>query len=226
MFVANRITGFCGIAWFVVSLLALAVLSTTSLSETAMEAGDIDAIMTGMAANRSASIIALCLFVTSIVFAAGFGVGIADVLEGERRWLRNARLLVIIGATVFLLETLVSIGLAQVAAVPYAASEQAEQELLQVPLRALMQFRNNCALLGSTLLAIAALFFGAATLRKPGPLPRWSGLVIGGSGILGIAGSFTPLVPMLGTVRQTGLTGFSVWALITGVVLLRSKPDH
>ena len=214
-------TGICGILWCLLSMLALAILTTTDLSEPAMEAGDVHAVMMAMADNPAGAAAALYLFLVSIVFAAGFGVGMARLLAEEHSWLYFARAAVMIGATLFLIETMVSISLVQSAAAAYAGSSPGEQELLQVPIRSLMQFRNNGAWLGSTLLAVAALLFGAATLRQPRPLPRWPAWIITASGLLGITGSLTPFFPAFGTVRQIGLTAFSLWALIIGSMLLR-----
>lgn len=219
MVVLQRMTGISGILWCVLSLLALGVLGTTDLSESAMEAGDVGAVMTAMADNPAGSAAALYLFLVSIVFAAGFGAGMARLLAEEHSWVHLAGAAMTVGTVIFLVETMVSIGLAQAAAAAWADSAPDKQKLLEIPIRFLMQFRNNGAWLGSDLLAIAALLFGAATLRRP--FPRWPAWIVIASGLLGVAGSLTPFFPMFGTARQIGLTGFSTWALIVGLMLLR-----
>ena len=221
MMSSRRITGISGILWCLLSLLALLTITTTDLSEAAMEAGDVHTILTAMADNPRGSAAAFYLFLASIVFAAGFGVGIAGLLSEEHAWLHFARATMAIGATVFLMETIVSISLVQSAAAAYASSAPSEQKLLQVPLRALMQFRNNGAWLGSTLFTVAALMFGAATLCSTRRFPRWPACLVTASGLAGIAGTLTPFFPVFSTVRQIGLTGFSLWALIVGLMLLR-----
>ncbi len=190
-------------------MLALATLATTDLSEPAMEAGDVHAIMTAMAGNPGGSVTALYLFLASIVCAAGFGTGMAQLMTGRHPSLHLARAAMLLGTGVFLIEAMVSISLAQAASAAYVAAPPGEQKILRVPIGALMQFRNNGAWLGSTLLAVAALLFGAAALRWPGPFPRWSAYIVAASGFLGIAGSLTPFFPALSPVRQFGLTVFS-----------------
>ncbi len=170
----ERMTGICGILWCVLSLLALAALTTTNLSEPAMEAGNVRMVMTAMAENPNGSATTLYLFLASIVFATGFGAGMARLLAENGSWVHLAGTAMVIGATVFLIETIVSLSLVQVAANAWSGGTTDERKLLEVPLRSLMQFRNNGAWLGSDLLAISALLFGAATLCRPGPFPRWS----------------------------------------------------
>ena len=218
MVLMQRMTGVCGILWCVLSLAALAVLGTTNLSEPAMEAGDVDAIMTAMADNPAGSAAALYLFLASIVFAAGFGVGMARILAEEHQWIHLAGVAMTVGTVVFLIETMVSIGLVQAAAGAWVGSGPDKQILLEMPIRSLMQFRNNGAWLGSDLLAIAAILFGAATWRRP--FPRWSSWIVIASGLLCVVGSLTPFFPMFGAVRQIGLTGFAAWAVIVGSMLL------
>ena len=222
MALLRYMTGVSGILWCLLSLLALAVLGTTDLSEPAIEAGDVGAVMAAMAENPAGSAAALYLFLISIVFAAGFGAGMARLLAEEYSWIHLAGATMMIGTVLFLVETMVSIGLAQATAMSWAVSAPAEQALLEVPIRFLMQFRNNGAWLGSDLLAIAALLFGVATLGQP--FPRWLAWIAISSGILGVAGSLTPFFPMFGVARQCGLTGFSFWALIIGSMLLRHPP--
>ncbi len=221
----RSLTGASGVLWCALSLLALATLTTTDLSEPAMEAGDVHAIMTAMADNPGGSVTALYLFLASIVCAAGFGTGMAQLMAGRHPSLHLARAAVVIGTAVFLIETMVSISLAQAASTAYAAAAPAEQELLRTPIHALMQFRNNGAYLGSTLLAVAALLFGAAALRRPEPFPRWTAYIVTASGLLGIAGSLTPFFPAFSSIRQMGLTAFSVWALVVGFLLLRGARE-
>ncbi len=86
--------------------------------------------------------------------------------------------------------------------------------------RVAMQLQNKGTWLRSTLLA-AALLFGAAALRRPGPFPCWSAYIVTVGGVPGIAGSLTPFFPTLSPVRQFALTAFSVRALAVGFLLLR-----
>lgn len=216
-----RATAWAGIAWFLLSTSGILLLVIADLPERAMEAADVPAVLGAFAQQASLVLSALTLLLLSIICAGVFGVGVTRLLEPAAAIMGLTRAVFLIGITLFLFETLISVSLVQIAATPFENAAQDERLAWEIPLRVLMQVRNNGALLGSTLLSLSAILMGLGIASGVHILPKWGGWLVFISGLLGLAGSLTPLLSAVSSVRQAGLFGFALWGMITGFGLLR-----
>lgn len=80
--------------------------------------------------------------------------------------------------------------------------------------------RNATALWSGVMVAIAGLLFSRALLKTPG-WPRWIGWLALISGILGLLGGLYPFLGFLSYIHAISQLLFAIWALVTGIKLLR-----
>jgi len=217
-----RITALAGIAWFILSTAGIMLLVVAELPEAAMEAADVEAVLGAFSQSANITLTALMLLLISIICAGVFGAGITQMLQPNAPSMGLARALLLVGVSLFLFETLISISLAQIAAAAFQGAPPEVKTAWEVPLRILMQLRNNGALLGSTLLSLSAVFLGWIDSSSASILPKWTGWLVLISGILGLVGSLTSIFPNLSSIRQAGLFGFALWGMIVAIGLLRS----
>jgi hypothetical protein len=222
MTTTTRITGISGILVFVLSIVAIALVASTGLTEQNLEAGAVDTVLQSMAAHSGTFAVSMWTFLIANSLGAVFGIGIYTLLKDERPWLRFALFALVVGFAAFIVETLMTIGIGQGLAPAYVEAAETERVLLGAVALSLIQFRNHTALYAGLLVAVAALLFGQAVFRAE-VLPRWMGYIAIISGLLGIAGAFWPLAGFLSFVRAFGFFIFLLWALIGGIILLRTK---
>lgn len=133
-----RATAWAGIAWFLLSTSGILLLVIADLPERAMEAADVPAVLGAFAQQASLVLSALTLLLLSIICAGVFGVGVTRLLEPAAAIMGLTRAVFLIGITLFLFETLISVSLVQIAATPFENAAQDERLAWEIPLRMLM----------------------------------------------------------------------------------------
>lgn len=219
----TRITGICGILVFVLSIVAIALVANIGLTEQDLESGAVDTVLRSVAASPGMFVVSMWTFLIANSLGAAFGIGIYTLLKDDARpWLRFALFASVVGFAAFIVETLMTVGIGQGPASAYVEAAETERAMLGAVALSLIQFRNHTALYAGLLVAVAALLFGQAVFRSE-VFPRWMGHIAIISGLLGIVGAFWPLVGFLSFVRAFGYFLFLLWALISGIILLRAK---
>lgn len=129
---------------------------------------------------------------------------------------------VALAALLFLVETLLTIGVIDVAA-PYAVDQGFDAgHPFVATVDTLMTVRNVTALVAGGLLALGAVLIGVASRRGEFVAP-WLALAAGLVGVVGLLGLFYPLVEGLSYVRQIGIMLFALWAAVEGAMGLGAK---
>lgn len=216
----RRRAGASGVLAFVTMVIALGLALTGGLDEQALERGAVDLILSNMDANPTLLVVSMWGFVLLNVLIPIFGVDLYRILEDGRSGLLFAPIALIGAGGLFILESLLMIGITQGLAPAYAGATGAERAAIEATSLALFQFRNNTALLAGLFLAVAAFGFSRELLRStdfPGWIGYWGYLV----GVLGLIGAFYPLFQPLSFIRVLEQLLFILWVLIIGIVLLR-----
>ena len=214
--------GACGILYFVTTIVAIALASTAGVTERDLEVGNVEKYLQGMADNQGMFVASMWLFNVSNVLLVAFAAGLYQVLSGYGPVMRVALIAVAGGAFSFLMETMMTIGVAEGIAPFYSVASGGDKAVLHSLALTLMEFRAHTALLGGVLVAVAALLFGVAVLRTQA-LPRWLGYAVLVAGVLGVVGGLTPLAGLFSVIRVLGLVGFIIWTLAAGTAMLRIR---
>jgi hypothetical protein len=216
-----RVGGASGVLFFLTGLAATALVSTTGVSERDLEVGNAGRYLVGMREDAGVFVAAMWMFNVSNILLMGFAAGLYHVLRDYGPALRISLLAAVGSALLFLVETTATIGVAEGVAPFYVLSAGGERAILYTQALTLIAFRNHTALLGSIMLAAAAVGYGAAALRT-GALPRWLGYTLIPVGALGLLGGLAPLSAALSLARVVGLALFALWAAAAGIAMLRS----
>ena len=217
-----KVGGLCGVLYFVSALAGTALVSATGVSERDMEVGDAARYLANMAADEALFVAAMWMYNVSNILLVPFAAGLHQVLIEYGTVLRLGFIAAVGWAVSFLIETMMTIGVAEGIAPTFVVATGGDQALLHAESLALIGFRNHTALLGGVLLGVAALLFGAAIL-KTRALPRWLGYPVLAAGALGLVGGLAPISVVFSLVRVLGLVVFVLWAAAAGVAMLRTR---
>ncbi len=219
----QKVIAISGILYFVITLIAVGMTASIGLTEQSLEMGDVGNVLTIMAENLNTVVGAMWLFNLANVLMIIFGIGLATYLDEDQILIRYAAVLITIASVCLLLETTMTIGIAQGLALDYIAVTGTEQSAISTTSLALIYFRNATALLAGLLLAVAGLLFGATLLRLQNQgWPRWMAWIVLISGVFGLLGGLYPFVDALSFVRTLSFALFSFWAMVVGIKFFRN----
>lgn len=214
--------GVSAILAFIAMVIALGLAITGGFDEQAVERGAVDLILSNMEANATVLVISMWGFVVLNILISVFGIELYRLLANGRSGLLFAPVALLGASGLFIMESLLTIGVIQGLAPVYATATGPEQTVIQATTLALLEFRNHTALLAGVLIAIAAIIYGREMLLSV-DLPDWlgyGGLVVG---VFGIIGAFYPLFAPLSFVRVLEQLLALLWILLTGIHLLRIR---
>lgn len=214
--------GVSAILAVVVVVIALGLAMSGGFDEQEVERGAVDLILSNMEANSTILVISMWGFVILNILISVFGIELYRILANGRSGLLFALVALIGGSGLFVIESLLTIGIIQGLAPAYAGATGTEQTVIHATTLALFQFRNNTALLAGALIAVAAIIYGREMLRSA-EFPSWLGYGGYVIGVLGFIGAFYPVFRPLSFGRLLAQLLFMLWMLIAGIVLLRSR---
>lgn len=216
----RRRAGVSGILVFLVMVTALGLVFTGGLNERDVEEGAVDPVLSNMADNPTIIVLAMWGFLIMNILMVFFSIELYRVLDNKPSELIFAPVSLIGGSALFIIETLMTIGITQGLASAYTDATGAEQKMIGDTALTLLQFRNHTALLAGVLIAVSAVLFGRGMMRST-EFPRWMGYWGFIIGVFGVIGAFYPLLDPLSFVRLLDQLLFGLWVLVSGIILLR-----
>lgn len=216
--------GASGVLVFVAVLIFLGFILTSDLElpGQAIERGAVDTILPNLAANTTEVALLVWgeVFLWSLI--AIFGIDLYRILPDRRSGLFFAPLAILAATTLIIIELLLLLGISHGLAPAYAGTTGAEQTAIEGTALTLLRFRNRMILLAGVLFALAAIIYGRE-MRRSTEFPGWLGYVGYAAGAVGLIGGLFPLYVPLLVVRSLGLFLFTLWAVLAGIILLRSR---
>lgn len=161
---------------------------------------------------------ALIVILFSLICATVFSSGLPTNLATSVAETRIAQSLIIVGVMIFIMESMVSIALVPIAAPGFVQAGAEVQRQLELPIQTLMQFRNNGAILGSTVLGLGAMSLGWLVRGGKTGLPIWMAWFALVGGLAGVLGVLTPMLSAFSPIRQGGLIALPLWAAMVSVL--------
>lgn len=216
----GRFAGTCGVLYFVSTVVATGLIASTGTTEQQMEQAAVETFLPSIAANPGMAAVSMLGYVVSMVLLIGFAVALHRLLRMKVAVGLAAPLAVGLGGGLFVVESLLTVGVILELAPAYVTAAGAEQATIGTTAAALLVFRSYSALVAGVLVATGAMLFGHQ-IRRTDAIPTWLGSIAILLGVLGLVGAFWPLLPALSYLRQAAYFLFSAWALGVGVVLLR-----
>lgn len=216
----RRFVGASGISYFVATIVATGLIASTGTTEQQMEQAAIESFLPAIAANAGIATASMLGYVVSMLLLIGFAVALHRLLRREVLIGLAAPLAVGLGAGLFVVESLLTVGVILELAPAYVAASGTEQAAIGATGAALLAFRSYSALVAGALVSAGAVLFGRA-VRRTNVFPSWMGSIGVFLGLLGLIGALWPLIPALSYLRQVAYFLFTAWALGVGLVLLR-----
>lgn len=216
----RRFAGTSGVLYFLVTIVATALIASTGTTEQQMEQAAIEPFLPAVAATPEAAAASMLGYVGSMVLLIAFAVALHRLLGRETAIGFAGPLAVGLGAVLFVVESLLTMGVVLELAPAYVAATAAEKAAVGTTAAALLVFRSYSALVAGGLVATGSVLYGHV-IRRTEAIPSWLGSVAVLLGVLGLAGALWPLLPALSYLRQVAYFLFTAWALGVGIVLLR-----
>lgn len=162
-------------------------------------------------------IYSLWMFITCQVLLVVFGTALPQLHPLRSNILQVSARLLILGALLFMVVTLLTIGLLKGMAPAVLAGERSET--LKATGQTLIAFRNYGATLAGILVGVSSLGFGTSLVNEYGNRAWWAIA----AGIISIPGAFWPVFEPLSYLRNAGFILFLTWVLMTGFNSLTNK---
>lgn len=217
----RRVAGASGISYFVATIVATGLIVSTGTTEQQMEQAAVESFLPAVAANAGIATASMLGYVVSLLLLVAFAIALGRLLRRETAVGVAAPVAIAFGAGLFIVESLLTVGVILELAPAYVAAAGAERAAIGATGAALLGFRSYAALAAGALVSAGAVLFGRA-VRRTDALPSWLGSVAVLLGLLGLVGALWPLVPALSYLRQVAYFLFTAWALLVGGLLLRA----
>lgn len=217
----RRFAGVTGALYFIATVSATALIVSTGTTEQQMEQAAVESFLPAVAATAGIATASMFGYVVSLLLLVAFAIALHRLLRRETAVGVAGPVAVGFGATLFIVESLLTVGIILELAPAYVGTSGAEQATVGTVAASLLVFRSFSALAAGALVSVGAVLYGFA-LRRTEVAPRWLGSVAVLLGVLGLVGALWPLVPTLSYLRQVAYFLFTAWALVVGILLLRS----
>lgn len=217
----RRFAAVTGVSYFVATVVATALIVSTGTTEQQMEHAAVESFLPAVAANAGAGVASMFGYVISLLLLVAFAIALHRLLRLETAVGVSAPVAVTFGAGLFVVESLLTIGVVLELAPAYVGASGAERAAIGATSAALLSFRSYAALTAGALVALGAILFGRA-IRRTDVLPTWMGSVSIVLGVLGLSGALWPLVQGLSYLRQIAYFLFVIWVFVAGITLYRA----
>lgn len=215
----SRFAGVIAVLYFLVTIGSTALIASTGTTEQQMERAAVGSFLPTVTANLDVAVASMLGYVVSMVLLIAFGIALSRIIGDGSLLTIFAPAAIALGGTLFIAESLLTVGIFLELAPAYTTATGSEQALLGSTAAALLLFRSYTALTAGGVVSLAAVLYGRSVLRTD-VFPRWLGWLAVGFGGVGLVGMAWPLLPAISYVRQIAYIMFAIWVLVAGLLLL------
>lgn len=210
--------GVTGVVYLLLLVAAVATIAAAGLPEQVVEREAFAEIARMLEGGNTLAVASMWLFNLAHVSLILFAAFLLVCWRPTSGWVVPGAVLVMVAAGLFIFETLLTIGLYEVAAPAVVSGAGGGVEIAA---DVLVSGRNHLSYLAGGLLGLGSLALGRAWLQEHRGR-AWIGYVATIAGVLSVATAFTVVFPPLTNLRAPGFGLFALWC---GVVGWRSRKE-